>query len=63
MRLVGSWWRGQILYELCHQLEGGMDAFAKGVEEIVSEFHGRRKQRRTLGAVRIGDLLNQVLDL
>jgi aarF domain-containing kinase len=50
-------------YERCSQVEGGVDAFAKGVEEIVSEFHDRRKQGLTLGAVRIGSLLSRVLDL
>jgi len=50
-------------YERCTQVEGGVDAFANGVEDIVSEFHDRRKQGLTLGAVRIGCLLNQVLDL
>ena len=50
-------------YERCSQVEGGVDAFASGVEAIVSEFHDRRKQGLTLGAVRIGGLLSQVLDL
>lgn len=50
-------------YERCSQVEGGVDAFAKGVEDIVSEFHDRRKQGLTLGAVRIGSLLSRVLDL
>ena len=50
-------------YERCSQVEGGVDAFAKGIESIVSEFHDRRRQGLTLGAVRIGGLLNQVLDL
>jgi aarF domain-containing kinase len=50
-------------YERCTQVEGGVDAFANGVEEIVSEFHDRRKQGLTLGAVRIGGLLSRVLDL
>jgi aarF domain-containing kinase len=50
-------------YERCSEVEGGVDAFASGVEEIVSEFHDRRKQGLTLGAVRIGYLLSRVLDL
>lgn len=50
-------------YERCSQVPGGIDAFAKGVEDIVSEFHDRRKQGLTLGAVRIGSLLGRVLDL
>jgi aarF domain-containing kinase len=50
-------------YERCSQVPGGTDAFAKGVEEIVSEFHGRRKEGLTLGAIRIGGLLSRVLDL
>ena len=50
-------------YERCSQKEGGVEAFASGVGEIVSEFHDRRKQGLTLGAVRIGSLLSRVLDL
>lgn len=50
-------------YERCSQIPGGVDAFAKGVGEIVSEFHDRRKEGLTLGAVRIGGLLGRVLDL
>ena len=50
-------------YERCSQVTGGVDAFAKGVEDIVSEFHDRRKEGLTLGAVRIGSLLSRVLDL
>jgi aarF domain-containing kinase len=50
-------------YERCSQVPGGVDAFAKGVQEIVSEFHDRRKEGLTLGAVRIGSLLSRVLDL
>lgn len=50
-------------YERCSQVPGGVDAFAKGVEDIVSEFHDRRKEGLTLGAVRIGSLLSRVLDL
>ena len=50
-------------YERCSSVPGGVDAFAKGVEDIVSEFHGRRREGLTLGAVRIGSLLSRVLDL
>jgi aarF domain-containing kinase len=50
-------------YERCSQVEGGVDAFAKGIDELVSEFHDRRKEGLTLGAVRIGSLLSRVLDL
>ena len=50
-------------YERCSQVPGGVDAFAKGVQDIVSEFHDRRKDGLTLGAVRIGSLLGRVLDL
>jgi len=50
-------------YERCSQVEGGVEAFASGVNDIVSEFHDRRKRGLTLGAVRIGSLLGQVLDL
>lgn len=50
-------------YERCSQVEGGTEAFAKGVEDIVSEFHDNRKAGLTLGAVRIGSLLSRVLDL
>jgi aarF domain-containing kinase len=50
-------------YERCSQKEGGVEAFASGVGEIVAEFHDRRKQGLTLGAVRIGSLLSRVLDL
>jgi len=50
-------------YERCSQVPGGVDAFATGVGNIVSEFHDRRKAGLTLGAVRIGGLLSQVLDL
>lgn len=50
-------------YERCSQTEGCVDAFATGVDDIVSEFHDRRKRGLTLGAVRIGSLLAQVLDL
>jgi aarF domain-containing kinase len=50
-------------HERCSQMEGGVDAFANGIAEIVSEFHDRRKQGLTLGSVRIGSLLSRVLDL
>lgn len=50
-------------YERCSQVEGGVDAFAKGVGEIVSDFHDRRRLGLTLGVVRIGSLLARVLDL
>jgi aarF domain-containing kinase len=50
-------------YERCSSVPGGVDAFAKGVEDIVSEFHDRRQEGLTLGAVRIGSLLSRVLDL
>ena len=50
-------------YERCSQTPGGVEAFASGVGDIVAEFHDRRKSGLTLGAVRIGALLGQVLDL
>jgi aarF domain-containing kinase len=50
-------------YERCSQVPGGVDAFAKGIEELVAEFHDRRNQGLNLGAVRIGSLLSRVLDL
>lgn len=50
-------------YERCSQIPGGTDMFAQGIGEIVSEFHDRRKEGLTLGAVRIGTLLRRVLDL
>lgn len=50
-------------YERCSNVPGGVDAFATGVQDIVSEFHDRRKEGLTLGAVRIGGLLSRVLDL
>ena len=46
-------------YEQCKDV----DAFARGVEGIVAEFHDRRKSGLTLGAVRVGGLLSRVLDL
>ena len=50
-------------YERCSQVEGGVEAFSKGVGQLVSEFHDNRKKGLTLGAVRIGSLLSRVLDL
>ena len=50
-------------YERCTSIPGGKHAFATGVSDIVSEFHDRRKRGLTLGAVRVGALLGQVLDL
>ncbi|KAL7578232.1 hypothetical protein ACA910_012654 [Epithemia clementina (nom. ined.)] len=51
-------------YERCSQVPGGVDAFSRGIENIVSEFHdNRKKEGLSLGAVRIGSLLGRVLDL
>ncbi|KAG7364606.1 2-polyprenylphenol 6-hydroxylase [Nitzschia inconspicua] len=50
-------------HERCSEMEGCVDAFADGIQDIVSEFHDRRKEGLTLGAVRIGVLLSRVLDL
>jgi aarF domain-containing kinase len=50
-------------FERCSQIPGGIDAFAAGVEAIVSDFHDNRRKGLTLGAVRIGALLSRVLDL
>lgn len=50
-------------YERCSTVEGGVEQFSSGVQDIVSEFHDRRKQGLTLGVVRIGTLLGRVLDL
>ena len=50
-------------FERCSQTPGGIDAFATGVQAIVSEFHDNRKQGLTLGAIRIGALLGRVLEL
>jgi aarF domain-containing kinase len=50
-------------YERCSQVPGGVEAFASGIRDLVSEFHDCRKQGLTLGAVRIGSLLSRVLDL
>ena len=49
-------------YERCSQVDGGVEAFSKGISEIIAEFHDSRKQGLTLGAVRIGVLLGRVLD-
>lgn len=49
--------------ERCSQIPGGIDRFASGIGGLVSEFHERRKEGLTLGAVRIGSLLSRVLDL
>jgi len=50
-------------FERCSSIPGGKEKFASGVQEIISEFHDRRKKGLTLGAVRIGTLLAKVLDL
>eukprot|EP00554_Chaetoceros_debilis_P002484 CAMPEP_0194087012 /NCGR_PEP_ID=MMETSP0149-20130528/23487_1 /TAXON_ID=122233 /ORGANISM="Chaetoceros debilis, Strain MM31A-1" /LENGTH=593 /DNA_ID=CAMNT_0038770255 /DNA_START=191 /DNA_END=1972 /DNA_ORIENTATION=- len=50
-------------YERCTEVEGGLESFSMGIENIVSEFHNRRKQGLTLGVVRIGSLLGNVLEL
>jgi aarF domain-containing kinase len=50
-------------FERCSSIPGGKEKFASGVQDIVSEFHDRRKQGLTLGAVRVGSLLAKVLDL
>ena len=52
-------------YERCSHTPGGVEAFAHGIQELVSEFHYRRRGEAglTLGAVRIGSLLSRVLDL
>ena len=50
-------------HERCSQVEGCVEAFSDGIADIVSEFHDRRKEGLTLGAVRIGVLLSRVLDL
>jgi len=50
-------------YERCSQVDGGIEAFSKGISNIVAEFHDNRKNGLTLGAVRIGVLLGEVLDL
>jgi aarF domain-containing kinase len=50
-------------YERCSSVAGGVESFSDGIGDIVSEFHDRRKEGLTLGAVRIGTLLTRVLDL
>lgn len=50
-------------YERCSSLPEGKHLFASGVAEIVDEFHDRKREGLTLGAVRIGALLARVLDL
>ena len=50
-------------YERCSQIDGGVEAFSKGISNIVAEFHDNRKNGLTLGAVHIGVLLGKVLDL
>ena len=50
-------------YQRCTEIPNGKHDFSCGVADIVSEFHDRRKQGLTLGAVNIGSLLGQVLDL
>ena len=50
-------------HERCSQVEGCVESFSNGIADIVSEFHDRRKEGLTLGAVRIGVLLSRVLDL
>jgi len=50
-------------YERCSQTPDGINLFAEKIEKIVLEFHDRRKEGLTLGAVRIGVLLTRVLDL
>ncbi|GAX10447.1 hypothetical protein FisN_21Lh145 [Fistulifera solaris] len=51
-------------YERCSEMEGGIEAFAAEMQSIVEEFHNRRKGGGlTFGSVRIGSLLNRVLDV
>ncbi|KAL7536623.1 hypothetical protein ACHAXR_007289 [Thalassiosira sp. AJA248-18] len=50
-------------FERCTTVPSGKHAFASGVADIVAQFHDRRKQGLTLGAVRVGALLGQMLDL
>ena len=50
-------------YERCSSIEGGVEAFSEGIDGIVQEFHNNRSQGLTLGAVKIGSLLANVLDL
>lgn len=46
-------------YERCSKMPGGVDAFAHGLQDIVTEFH----DHLSFGSVRVGSLLNRVLDL
>jgi len=62
-RLAGRLMVERARYEQCSQTLGGIESFSEGIADIVSEFHDRRKQGLTLGVVRIGTLLNRVLDL
>mmetsp|Transcript_28175 Transcript_28175/g.45732 ORF Transcript_28175/g.45732 Transcript_28175/m.45732 type:complete len:562 (+) Transcript_28175:53-1738(+) len=50
-------------FERCSSIPGGKEKFASGVQDVISEFHDKRKQGLTLGAVSIGALLAKVLDL
>jgi aarF domain-containing kinase len=50
-------------YERCSTMPNGIEEFSMGIHHIVAEFHDRRKDGLTLGAVRIGSLLTRVLDL
>jgi len=50
-------------FERCSQVPGGVDAFAKGIGEIVSDFHDRRNEGLTLGTAQVGSLLARVLEL
>ena len=47
-------------YERCSETPGGVDAFAKGMAELVQEFHD---SKLSLDFVQIGSLLKRVLDL
>ena len=48
-------------YERCTQIVGGKEGFASGIDAIVKEFHHNKSLK--FGAMRIGSLLNRVLDL
>lgn len=50
-------------FERCSCTKGGIEIFSKGIADIVSDFHDRRKHGLTLGVVCIGSLLGRVLDL
>lgn len=50
-------------YERCSTMPNGIEEFSMGIHNIVADFHDRRKDGLTLGAVRIGSLLTRVLDL